>query len=593
MARTDHVMAPGARLGCMALSLLLGAGLSACGGGDSTAAGQVGEAAADAAAPGITPDEAVPAARRPNLVLIVADDLGWSEIGAFGGEIPTPNLDALAADGMLLTDFYANQSCSPTRAMLMSGTDSHLAGLGTMAAPREGPAAGAPGYEAYLNFRVASMADLLKDAGYHTYMAGKWHLGRTIETSPWARGFERSFVSIDGAAHLGALSWGGPGLAPYREDDGDIINVGDDFYSTRVYTERMVEFVESNRGDGQPFFAWLAYTAPHWPLQAPPESIARFEGEYDEGYDVIHARRIARAKELGFISEDFVAEGPYEEGLYADEPRWDEMTDEERRVSARSMEIYAAMVSDLDTYVGEFVDYLESIGERDNTFILFMSDNGPEDWKPSRFQNWIDQCCDTSYENMGAGDSYVLYGPNWAWAGSALFRRYKFTSYEGGIRVPAFANLPGRVPAGTRSDVVGSVMDVLPTFLELAGSEHPGTSYRGEPIHPLRGRSLLPELTGTGEVDDDEYFIGWELNGNRAIRQGDWKIVWDANVPDGERGWALYNLAEDSAEQFDLSAAEPERFAAMQGLWDQYERDNGVILTQGLNSTDEEATDNE
>jgi arylsulfatase A-like enzyme len=575
MARFEWAARPWLRCRVRFLSFFLVLGLTACSGD--------GNRAADGA--GVDAD----AAKRPNLVLIVADDLGWSDIGAFGGEIPTPNLDALAAGGMMLTQFYANQSCSPTRAMLMSGTDAHLAGLGVMGAPREGPQAGAPGYEGYLNFRVASMADLLKDAGYHTYMTGKWHLGRTLDTSPHARGFERSFVSIDGAAHLGNLSWGGPGLAPYRVDNyADTVHVGNNFYSTEFYTEQMIDYIESDRGDGQPFFAWLAYTAPHWPLQAPPESIEKFEGWYDEGYDVLHANRLERSKELGLIPEDYVAEGPPD-----GEPRWDELSDEERRLRARYMEIYAAMVSDLDRYIGEFVDYLDSIGELDNTFILFMSDNGAEGWEISRFQNWADRCCDNSFDNLGSGDSYVLYGRNWAWAGAAPFRRQKFTAFEGGVRVPAFVNFPGRVPAGTRNDIVGSAMDVLPTFLELAGAEHPGTSYRGEPTHPLGGRSLLPEFTGQGEVDDDEYVIGWELYGQRAIRQGDWKITWDASAPNGERGWALFNLVDDPAEQFDLSASEPEQLAHMQALWDEYERDNGVILTSGLNSEDEGATDNE
>ena len=583
MARPGPARPARAR-GPLGLLLTLAAGLSACG-GDS------GPAADRAAAPGAAPagDAAPAAGQRPNLVLIVADDLGWSDMGAFGGEIPTPTLDALAAQGMMLTQFYANMSCSPTRAMLMSGTDAHLAGLGIMGAPRRGPQAGAPGYEGHLNFNVASLPDLLRDAGYHTYMTGKWHLGGSLETSPHARGFERSFVSIDGAAHLGPLSWGGPGLAPYREDDGGIVNVGDDFYSTRVYTERMIEYIEADRGDGQPFFAWLAYTAPHWPLQAPQESIARFEGRYDAGYEALHAERLERAKALGLIPDDFVAEGPPD-----GEPRWGELSDEERRVRARYMEIYAAMVSDLDRYIGDFVDYLDSIGELDNTFILFMSDNGAEGWESSRFQDWVDECCDNSFANLGSGDSYVMYGRNWSWTGAAPFRRQKFTAFEGGIRVPAFVRFPGQVAPGTRNDVIGTAMDVMPTFLELAGATHPAPIYKGNAVEPMQGRSLLPELTGSGELDDDSHWFGVELYGQRAIRQGDWKIVWDAAAPDGERGWQLFNLADDPAEQFDLAAAEPERFAAMQKLWHQYERNNGVILTSGLNTPpDSETTDND
>jgi arylsulfatase len=548
--------------------------LAACGGGDSETAAVRDEAA---------PEAPSTDTRRPNLLLILADDLGYSDLSILGSEIPTPNIDALAEGGMQLTQFYANMSCSPTRAMLMSGTDAHIAGLGIMGAARNGPQAGAPGYEGILNDSVVSLPRLLQDAGYHTYMTGKWHLGNSrVATSPYGRGFERVFASLDGAAHLGPMHWNGF-EATYWDDD-EIVNVGDDFYSTRVYTERMIEYIESNRGDGQPFFAWYAPTAPHWPLQAPPESIAKFEGWYDEGYDVLHARRIARSKELGLVPEDFAAEGPVE-----GEPRWDELSDEERRTRARYMEIYAAMVSDLDTYIGELVDYLDSIGELDNTFILFMSDNGAEGWEASRFQDWVDECCDNSYENLGAGDSYVMYGRNWAWTGSALFRRQKFSSFEGGIHVPAFANFPGRIEAGSRNGVIGTAMDVMPTFLELAGAEHPAPTYAGRTVEPMQGRSLLPELTGTGELEHDNHWFGVELYGNRAIRQGDWKIVWDASALNGERGWALFNLADDPAEQFDLAAAEPVRFEAMQRLWRQYERNNGVILTSGINEDDEDS----
>ncbi|MGD8322817.1 MAG: sulfatase-like hydrolase/transferase, partial [Gammaproteobacteria bacterium] len=332
---------------------------------------------ADTAVPGDSPAAtqvrtADPMTERPNIVLIVADDLGFSDVGAFGSEIPTPNIDRLASGGMMLMQFYANMACSPTRAMLMSGTDSHIAGLGVMSPSRHPLQAASSAYAAHLNFRVASLANLMKDAGYHTYMTGKWHLGRDVETGPRARGFERSFVSIDGAAHLGGLSWDGPGLAPYRDGE-EMTTVDDDFYSSRFYTERMIEYLETDRADDQPFFAYLAYTAPHWPLQAPPDSIARFEGWYDDGYEALYDARLARSKELGIVDEDFPGQ-PLVEG----QPRWNELSDEERRVEARKMEIYAAMVSDLDRYIGEFIAYLDGRNELDNTLIVFISDNGPE-----------------------------------------------------------------------------------------------------------------------------------------------------------------------------------------------------------------------
>jgi arylsulfatase A-like enzyme len=514
---------------------------------------------------------------RPNIVLIVADDLGYSDLGIYGSEIPTPNIDALANEGLLLTQFYTSMTCSPTRSMLLSGTDNHVAGLGVMGAAANPAQRGQPGYEGYLNFRVASLADLLRDAGYRTYMTGKWHLGAEVETGPAARGFDRSFVSIDGAAHLGGLSWNGPGLAPYRDGE-EIVTVGEDFYTTRFYTERMIEYIDSGRAAGSPFFAYLAYTAPHWPLQAPPESIAKFEGWYGDGWEALYQSRLARAKELGLAPPDFAGIPPLE-----GQPRWEDLPAEEQRIESRKMEIYAAMVSDLDDYVGRLVDYLDSIGELDNTLIFFMSDNGPEglrrDLTPP-LRRWVETCCDNSYENLGAGDSYVMYGPNWARAGSVPFRAAKATAWEGGIRVPAFAHFPGVIPAVRRSDAFATVMDVLPTFVALAEGELPEGTYRDRPVEPIRGKSLLPLLTGqSARVHEDDYLVGWELYGHRAVRQGDWKIVFDPRERDAA-AWRLFNLAEDPGEQTDLRDAEPERFEAMQQLWERYRRDSGVILPQ-------------
>lgn len=525
-------------------------------------------------------EQAAPAATaaedtRPNILYILADDLGYSDLGIFGSEIPTPNLDALAANGLLLTDFYANLTCSPTRAELMSGTDSHLAGLGVMTGPTRPEHMDQPGYVGYLNFRVASLADLLTDAGYNTYMTGKWHLGGEVETGPRARGFKKSFVSLDGAAHLGGWDWRGPQPADYRDGD-ELVHVGDDFYTTRFYTERMLQYIEEDRGDGKPFFAYLAYTAPHWPLQAPKESIARFKGQYDAGYEALYASRFARSKELGLIPAD--AE-PIPDTRY--NPRWDTLSTEEKQIEVRHMEIYAAMVSDLDTYIGQVIAYLKEIGEFDNTFIMFMSDNGAEssrrDLAPP-IRDLIGTAYDHSLENLGSATSYIMYGANWASASATPFFRHKATAFEGGIHVPAFVHYSGKVTAGSRSSGFGTVMDLLPTFLALAGTEHPGTSYRGQEILPVTGRSLLPLLTGeVNEVHTVDEVIGWELYGHRSIRQGEWKIVWDQAVPAEQRRWQLFNIALDPFEQNDLSSSMPDKFAEMLTHWDEYAVANGVI----------------
>jgi arylsulfatase A-like enzyme len=514
-------------------------------------------------------------ARPPNILYILADDLGYADLGVFGSEIPTPNLDALAKDGLLLTDFHAGMTCSPTRAMLMSGTDNHQAGLGVMGKPTREDQKGQPGYEGHLNFRVASLADLMTDAGYNTYMAGKWHLGEEVETGPHARGFRRSFVSLDGAAHLGGWDWRGPQPAKYRDGD-ELVYVGDDWYTTRDYTQKMIDYIDADRAEGKPFFAYLAYTAPHWPLQAPKESIAKFKGWYDEGYEALYAKRLARQKELGLVPADAkpIADSRFK-------PRWNALTAEEKKIESRRMEIYAAMVSDLDTYIGKVIDHLRQIGELDNTFIMFMSDNGAE---PDRrdlkepISKHVGKEYDHSLDNLGSATSYVMYGPNWASAGATPFNRHKFTAFEGGVHVPAFVHYPRKVARGARSNAMGTVMDLLPTFLEIAGSRHPGASYRGQPVLPPRGISLLPVLYGKAPAvhPKDEVF-GWELFGQRSVRQDNWKLVWDQAAPEAERRWSLFDLRTDPTEQNDLSAGNPAQLQHMLQLWERYDQETGVI----------------
>jgi arylsulfatase len=520
----------------------------------------------------------VAATSRPNILFILADDLGYGDLGIFGSEIPTPNLDQLAKDGMLLTDFYAGMTCSPTRAMLMSGMDHHLAGLGVMGAPTRADQKGKPGYEGYLNFRVASLADLMTDAGYNTYMIGKWHLseGAKVETGPHARGFRRVFASFDGAAHLGGWDWRGPTPADYWDDD-KVVHVGDDWYTTRDYTKKMLGYLEQDRAEGKPFFAYMAYTAPHWPLQAPKESIARFKGWYDDGYEALYAKRFAKQKQLGLVPKDAA---PIDNARF--KPRWNTLTPEQKAVEARHMEIYAAMVSDLDIYVGQVIAYLKKTGQYDNTFIMFMSDNGAEsgrrDLAPN-IQQHVGKEYDHSLQNLGSATSYVMYGANWASASATPFFRHKFTAFEGGIHVPAFVHYPKKVTPGSRSSAMGTVMDLLPTFLALAGAPQPGDTYRGKPVLRPEGVSLLPLLYGQARaVHGNDEIHGAELFGYRSVRQGDWKIVWDAAVPEAQRRWMLFDVNKDFEEQHDLSASQPAVFARMQQAWDVYAKRNGVIF---------------
>lgn len=530
--------------------------------------------------------EPSPPQDRPNILLIVADDLGYTDLGVFGSEIETPNLDALARAGVIFNNFYVAPTCSPTRSMLLSGTDHHLAGLGAMAGDAAPNQEGMPGYEGHLSPNVVSLAELLGDGGYHTYMTGKWHLGMTEETSPAARGFEKSFTLLQGGAgHLDTMPLVGPGKARYREDMNIVESLPDDFYSSRFYSRKLIDYIDSSKDDGRPFFAYLAFTAPHWPLQAPDESIAKQKGNYDLGYDDLYARRVAALQETGLVAADIKSHP-----RLAGEPGWEDLTPEEQRREARMMEIYAAMVDDLDDYVGEVIDYLKSIDEFDNTFIVFMSDNGAEghhiDQSIPVMGEWAEACCDNSYENMGRKNTYLWYGPNWARASVGPWRLFKGFAAEGGIRSPAFIHYP-ELTGGRVNGNVQTVMDIMPTILDLAGLEHPGTQYEGREVLPMAGASMMPMLRGeTESTHAKDHVFGWELFGKTALRQGDWKIIqlptkdlWSRHKPLEEAyPWQLYNIADDPGETNDLAAHNPEKLIEMIALWEQYEADYGVIV---------------
>ncbi|TDO09918.1 MULTISPECIES: arylsulfatase [Halomonas] len=476
---------------------------------------------------------------RPNFLVIVADDLGFSDIGAFGGEVRTPNLDRLAYEGLRLADFHAASACSPTRAMLMTGTDHHIAGIGSMAEVLPPAVAGQPGYEGYLNQRVVTVPELLRDAGYATLMAGKWHLGDRAAARPRARGFERSFALLPGAAnHYGfepALSMERrPGLlrstmGMYCEDDALLTELPDGFYSSDYFTDKLLSYLDESQVDERPFFAYLPFSAPHWPLQAPQEIIARYRGRYDKGPEVLRQERLAALKRLGLVPV-----GADAHPVVANEAEWDALTREQRQRSARAMEVYAAMVERMDWNIGRVIEHLRENGQLENTVVVFLSDNGAEGALLEAYPQFgpnleevIAEYYDNRLDNIGNANSYVWYGPRWAQASTAPSRLRKAFTSQGGIRVPAILRYGGLARQHQISHAFGTVMDIVPTLLELAGIHHPGRVYKGRAINPVRGRSWLGYLQQAREsVHDVDSVTGWELFGRKGLRKDKWKLVY-------------------------------------------------------------------
>lgn len=512
----------------------------------------------------------------PNIVVILADDLGYADIGHFGSEIRTPNLDRLAAEGTVFTDFYAASTCSPTRAMLMSGVDNHLAGLGSMAEMmREHPfyqgLLGLPGYEGYLNDRVAVLPELLREQGYRTYMAGKWHLG----PGPQTRGFDRSFALLDGgASHFSDMA-GGSSYAPiasYVEDGKPVTSLPADFYSSDYYADRMIEFIADPARDAGPFFAYLAFTAPHYPLQAPQDEVTKYAGEYDDGYDAVRARRFAELQERGisFPSESLPSRDERA-------PGWQSLSSEEQAYSARLMETYAAMVSRMDSNIGRLLDALEEQGLAENTVILFLSDNGAEGSFPHEIpsmKEFID-ASDNSLANAGKPGSFTYYGPGWAQASTARFQGFKFSSFEGGVRVPAIAYGPGLGITQATDRTPHSVLDILPTALDLAGVADIEGFYAGRDVLRPEGRTIAAITGPSGSNLESPRTLFWELGHHRAVRQGPWKAVWPFPYP-GPGRWQLFNLIDDPGESRDVSDDHPAILSKLEGEWNAYAQRVGV-----------------
>ncbi len=513
------------------------------------------------------------ASSSPNILLIVADDLGYSDLGSFGGEIHTPSLDKLARDGVQMTSMYAAPTCSVTRSMLMSGTDNHLVGLGTMAEALQPFQAGKPGYEGYLNKRAYSIAELLRQGGYHTLMAGKWHLGMAPDQGPDQRGFERSFSLLE----AGATHYKPTAIEPtkieqvsYREN-GKKVDLPEDFYSTDFYTDKLISYLKASKGDGRPFFAYAAYTSPHWPLQAPEAYLDKYKGRFDQGYDAVREERIERMKALGLIAADAKPARPLPANARL--PNWNQLTAEQQRTEARKMEIYAAMVDNLDHNIGRLLDYLRQSGQYDNTLIVFMSDNGAAGENHTQFYP-AGPHTDNSFANLGKRGSQIDYGLRWAEVSAAPFHLFKGTTAEGGISVPAIIHLPNSLRRGVERGIA-RVDDLAPTFLAIADLPLPNESGK----LPITGKSMLPLLAGKGSAYQSGSIAG-ELFGNAYYREGNLKLLGMRPLGDASQPpqWQLFDVSTDRGETHDLASEQVETVQRLKQEWLKYAERVGVVF---------------
>jgi arylsulfatase A-like enzyme len=524
--------------------------------------------------------------RRPNIVIILADDMGYSDMGSFGSEIQTPNLDNLANEGVRFTNFYTHATCSPTRSMLLSGVDTHINGLGNMGewtAPNQN---GVKGYEGYLNKEVTTLPLLLKQSGYHTYMVGKWHMGKSPDLIPSARGFERDFALLDGAGSYWDMT-NFAALTPksiFTEDGKYLTELPDDYYATETYTDKMIGFIEDSRKDGKPFFAYVAHQAPHDPYHLPKDWRNRHVGEYDKGWDAVREERLKKQIELGIVPA----------GTELAERMWFlpdpiVLAPAAKAILGKKMELYAGMVENMDFHIGRLIDYLKKVGEYENTIFIFFGDNGAEGTDLFKMiagtpgtLNYLFAAVNWSETHPNAwGDpgSYVAYGPMWAQVSMTPFSQYKGWMGEGGIRNALIVSGPVvNRPAGSINNGQMHVVDIMPTLLEIANVKYPEKFEDGRELPPLIGKSWVNVLTGKSESPRTEKdYMAWEIFGNRALIQGDWKIRWEYKSI-GKGDWELFNLANDSGERKDLAKENPEKLNALLKLWDNYVKENNVII---------------
>jgi len=525
---------------------------------------------------------------QPNFLLVVADDMGFSDIGAYGSEISTPNLDSLADEGMLFTNFHTLPTCSPTRSELLTGVDNHRNGLGTMDHLLHGTnQEGKQGYEGFLNKQVVTVASLLKDAGYHTYMVGKWHLGKD-DFLPYYRGFEETFILIPGgASHYNDRANYSPyfSKANYSQN-GQIIEdeLPDDFYSTTYYTDKLLEFINKNEDDNKPFFAYVAYTAAHAPLQAPDDYIEKYINSYNGGWDNLREARFKKMQEMGLIPDYISLPDRWDIGTRG-VPAWDELSAQEKALEAKEMAVYAAMIDYMDASIGRIIQTLKDNGQYENTVIMFLTDNGA-DWHDNAGPNgykWIEaKKYDNSIDNVGKKNSFASLNAGWAQVSASPFYGGKGGVSEGGIRAEFLVSYPNKITAGSRSHALATVRDVTPTILEYAGVSHPGTEADDTP-HMMDGRSMKNLWEGqTNYIYGENDPVSFEIYGtvNKALIMGDWKILRLGDAPWGageSEPWKLFHIKADPRELDDLSTIFPNQRAKMIDLYNEYETRVGYV----------------
>ncbi len=527
----------------------------------------------------------------PNVLLIIVDDLGYSDLGCYGSEINTENIDALANKGIRFTNFYAAPNCSPTRAMLFSGMDHHKAGLGSMAGRMIGPnQKGKPGYEGYLNSSTVAFSELLKDDGYRTYYTGKWHLGKNKIAHPNARGFDEAWWQESGTCSSHFDLSHHQNTPNYFENDAIQKEVPQDFFSTDFYTDQLISYIDKDKGEMQPFLGILSYSAVHLPIQCPASHIDLYKGKYKDGYEALRAARLQKQKDIG-ITDRSVTLSKMPHNAKA----WQDLSTEEQLFFAKRMEVYAGMVDNVDDNIGKLITYLKKTGQYNNTLVILMSDNGG-----AGFNGWQSKIgkeryakADNSIENLGMIGSVEFIGAGWGSASSTPFRLFKRHISEGGLRIPVIisggflesnpdSNYHKKLSNGVFNHQILTVRDIAPTIQEIVGINYPIKEYKGRAILPQTGISFAQLLTDDPNlsIHPKEEVFGWELFKRKAVQKEGWKILWIE--PDfGTGKWELYNLKEDPTELNDLSDANTEKLKEMITAWEQYQEENNVIISNG------------